>query len=356
MIDNHAHGVRPFTQNLTAEEYAGHFTEGPPSAHARHTLYYRNAIQVLAEYFEVDTEAELIEKRQNTDFDSFARDMFDQAGLSHILQDTGTPPNSSAQQLGQYTNAEVQPILRIENKIEQLIESHEGFLEFRDELQHLLVDAVTGDHVALKSIIAYRTGLNIHDPSQSEAAKAFHEVKQNWDGRIEHPILLDYTAHLAAEVAAKHDVPIQFHSGFGDSDAHPQYVDPSYMWEFMKRHSNTDIVLLHASYPYTRTAGHIVSVLENVYLDIGMTIPFIQHGVVSLLRRLLELAPSTKLLYSSDGHYVPEWYYLSAKRIRTDLKTALEELVSEENLRTEYAETVAKNILRDNAKRVYSIS
>lgn len=356
IIDNHAHGVRPFDQEITPEEYAGHFTEGPPSTHARHTLYYRNAIEDLAEYFEVDTEAEVVEKRQNADFESFARDMFDRAGLSHILQDTGTPPGSSAEQLGRYTDAAVRPILRVENEIEQLIEAHEGFTDFRNELYQLLVDSVTGDHIALKSIIAYRTGLDITDPSRSEAAKAFYEVKQDWNGRIEHPVLLDYTAHLAAEVAGEHDVPIQFHSGFGDSDAHPQYVDPSYMWKFMKRHSNTDIVLLHASYPYTRTAGHIVSVLENVYLDVGMTIPFIQHGVGPLLRRVLELAPSTKLLYSSDGHYVPEWYYFGAKRIRADLTTTLEDLIAEEFVSTEYAERIAKNVLRENAKRVYPIS
>jgi len=355
IVDNHAHGVRPFREDLTPETYAGRFTEGPPSNHARHTLYYRNAIDSLSEYFNVDTETEVIEHRGRVDFESFAGDLFEEANLSHILQDTGTPPESSAQRLGQYTNATVRPMLRIENEIERLIESCNNFTRFSDGLYESLVDAVTGDHVALKSIIAYRTGLDISNPSRPEAAQAFHEVKRDWDGRIEHPVLLDYAAGVATEIAGRHDVPIQFHTGFGDKDAHPGFVDPSYMWEFMKRHDETDIVLLHASYPYTRIAGHIVSVLENVYLDIGMTIPFIQHGVVSLLRQLLELAPSTKLMYSSDGHFVPEWYYFGAERIRADLSTALEGLIDDEFVSVDYAETIAKNVLRENAELVYSL-
>jgi len=355
IIDNHAHGVRPFTEELTPQKYAGHFTEGPPSEHARHTLYYQNAIDSLSEYFNVDTETEVVEQRAHVDFESFARDLFEQANLSHILQDTGTPPESSVQRLSQYTDATVLPVLRIENEIERLIESCDNFVRFRDNLYESLLDAVTGNHIALKSIIAYRTGLNISNPSRIEAAQAFHEVKMDWNGRIEHPVLLDYTVDLATKIAGQNDIPIQFHTGFGDKDAHPQFVDPSYMWEFMKRHDETDIVLLHASYPYTRTAGHIVSVLENVYLDIGMTIPFIQHGTVSLLRRLLELAPSTKLMYSSDGHFVPEWYYFGAERIRTDLLNALNGLIDDKFVSVDYADTIARNILRENAERVYSL-
>jgi hypothetical protein len=355
LIDNHAHGVRPFGEDLTPEEFASRFTEGGPSPHARHTLYYRNALEFLKEYFDVETEAAVVEKRAAVEFDTFARDLFDRANISHILQDTGTPPDSSPRTLGRYTDADVRPVLRVENEVERLIGAHEGFSRFVRELRELLVDAVTEDHVGLKSIVAYRTGLDVSNPSRSEAAMAFHEVKRDWSGRLEHPVLLDFTAHLAAEVAGENDVPIQFHSGFGDADAHPRYVDPGYLWEFMNQHPETDIVLLHASYPYARTAGYIVSVLENVYLDIGMTIPFIQHGVGPLLRQVLELAPSTKIMYSSDGHYVPEWHYFGAERIRADLAVTLEELIEDGFVTPDYAETIARNMLRENAERVYSL-
>lgn len=123
----------------------------------------------------------------------------------------------------------------------------------------------------------------------------------------------------------------------------------------MNERPETDIVLLHASYPYAQKAGYIVSVQENVYLDLGMTIPFIQHGVADLLRQVVELAPTTKLLYSSDGYVIPEWYYLASERIRTDLATVLTELVEDGPITEAYAEEIAVNILRDNARYVYGI-
>ncbi|MEY7849600.1 amidohydrolase family protein [Natrarchaeobius sp. A-rgal3] len=355
LVDNHAHEVRPFSEDLTPERFASYFTEGPESYHARHTIHYRNAIDVLSEYFGVNSEQEVLDRRADVDFEAFSRDLFERANVSHILQDTGTPPDSSPDSFRRYTDAEVSPILRVETEMEPLIEASDDFSTFVSELRDLLVDAVQGPCVGLKSIVAYRTGLNISEPSRAEAATAFDEVKADWTGRIEHPVLLDYTAHLAAEIAGKNDVPIQFHSGFGDADAHPRYVDPGYMWAFMNRHPETDIVLLHASYPYTRTAGYIVSVLENVYLDLGMTIPFVQHGTHGVIRQVLELAPSTKLLYSSDGFYVPEWHYLAAKRIRADLADVLENLIEAGFLREAYAETIARNVLRENARRVYRL-
>jgi len=181
------------------------------------------------------------------------------------------------------------------------------------------------------------------------------EASERWDGRLDNPVLLDYCANVGARIAAEYDAPMQFHSGFGDPDAHPLFVDPGYLYGFLKRHADTDVVLLHASYPYTRKAAYITSVLENAYLDLGMTIPFVQHGIADLLGRAFELAPTTKLMYSSDGYKIPEWYYIAAQRTRTDLADVLIDLVEDGYLTEPYAEEVARNVLRDNAVRVYDL-
>lgn len=355
LIDNHAHQVTPLPDDLDPETYASYFTEGAASGHARHTIHYRNGIRLLAEYFGEGTEEELVAARAEVDQKQFSRELLAEVNVSHVLQDTGTPPGSDPEAFADYTDAEIRPIMRIETEIEDVIETTDNFTDFETEFEARLTDALGGDHVGLKSIIAYRTGLDIAAPGRSDAAKAFHEVSADWTGRVEHPTLLAYTAHLATDIAAEYDAPIQFHSGFGDADAHPQYVDPSYMWEFMNAHSDATIVLLHAGYPYTKTAGYIVSVLENVYLDLGMTVPFIQHGVKSMLADALELGPSSKLLYSSDGFGIPEWHYMGARRMRTDLASLLEELVEVDFLETSQAETIARQLLRENAERIYPL-
>lgn len=357
LVDNHAHEVQPIGGELTPERYAGYFTEGPGVEQARHTINYRVGLDLLAEVFDAPeaNEAVLVERRADVDFDAFASDLLRRSNISHILQDTGTPPGSDSENMAQYTDATVHPILRIENVVEELIEETDSFTAFDEALHDRLGAALARDHVALKSIIAYRTGLEITQPTDGEVAAAYVEVSDDWDGRIEDPVLLDWVINRAASIAASHDAPLQVHSGFGDQDAHPTFVDPARAYDFCQAHPETDVVFLHASYPYTRKAGYIVSVLENAYLDLGMTIPFVQHGTEDLLSRVLELAPTSKLLYSSDGFVVPEWYYLAARRFRSALGTVLEGLVEDGYVTEDYAETTARRLMRENAIELYDL-
>lgn len=357
LVDNHAHEVRPIERELTPATFAGYFTEGPGVEQARHTINYRVGLDLLAEIFDAPDagEEELVERRATVDFEAYASDLLDRANLSHVLQDTGTPPGSDPERFARYTDADIRPVLRIENVVEELIETTDGFASFEAELHDRLTGALEGDHVGLKSIIAYRTGLDIENPPRAEASRAYERVSDAWKGRIEDPVLLDWVIHQAASVAAEHGAPLQVHSGFGDPDAHPTFVDPARAYEFCRAHPEADVVFLHAGYPYTRKAAYIVSVLENAHLDLGMTIPFIQHGTEDLLRGALELAPTTKLLYSSDGFVVPEWYYLAARRFRSALETVLVGLVEDGYLSEADAETIARQLMRENAVELYGL-
>ncbi|MEI1375076.1 hypothetical protein PQG02_26700 [Nostoc sp. UHCC 0926] len=73
--------------------------------------------------------------------------------------------------------------------------------------------------------------------------------------------------------------------------------------------------------PYMQQAGYLASVYLQVYLDFGLAIPFLSvSGMRETIRQLLELTPTTKLMYSSDAHSIPELYYLGAKWGRQLLK------------------------------------
>ena len=72
-----------------------------------------------------------------------------------------------------------------------------------------------------------------------------------------------------------------------------------------------------------------------------------------VLQELLELAPTTKILYSSDAHNIPELYYLGAKWGRNLLTEILEESVENGDLIESEALEIAINILQSNAKRIY---
>jgi predicted TIM-barrel fold metal-dependent hydrolase len=85
----------------------------------------------------------------------------------------------------------------------------------------------------------------------------------------------------------------------------------------IKEFPKIPIVLLHSSYPYTREAGYLASVYENVYLDFGEVFPMLsKEGQKSVIKEMLELAPINKLLWSSDGHWFPETYILASLQTR----------------------------------------
>ena len=75
---------------------------------------------------------------------------------------------------------------------------------------------------------------------------------------------------------------------------------PAYMQPIIEAYPNTPIVLLHSSYPYTREAGYLTSVYENVYLDFGEVFPLLSgDGQRAVIRQVLELAPTNKIMWSS---------------------------------------------------------
>lgn len=112
-------------------------------------------------------------------------------------------------------------------------------------------------------------------------------------------------------------IQIQFHVGLGDNDITLTKSSPSHLQAFIRKHLTVPIVLLHASYPWTKEAGYLASVYENVYADIGEVFPFIsKEGQENVVREILELCPTEKLMWSTDGHWFPETYLLAILQVR----------------------------------------
>lgn len=184
LIDNHAHPVDPFSESEITDSFAEYFTEGALStAHARNTLNYRAALALLSEQFGDGTEAELLEQRASVDLESYSRELIARTNTETILVDDGYP-DVSPTEFRAYTDARVRPILRLEPLIERLLPAHESFEDFVDAFRTNVEDALAGEYVALKSIIAYRAGLDISDPDRNAAEHAFERLRTNWDGRI----------------------------------------------------------------------------------------------------------------------------------------------------------------------------
>ena len=95
---------------------------------------------------------------------------------------------------------------------------------------------------------------------------------------------------------------VQFHTGLGDADISLARSSPAYLQPLLDAYPSTPVVLLHASYPFTREAGYLASVYKNVYLDFGEIFPMVSKtGQKDTLRQVLELCPTNKILWSSTS-------------------------------------------------------
>lgn len=99
--------------------------------------------------------------------------------------------------------------------------------------------------------------------------------------------------------------------------------------------------ILHIGYPYLRESAYLSSVYLNVFVDLSLVIPFAISKAALLLTQLFGLAPTSKLLYASEGFSVPELFWLGARVGRQNLSQVLGKLVEAQILSDDEALEVA---------------
>ncbi|MBD2679919.1 MULTISPECIES: amidohydrolase family protein [Nostoc] len=363
LIDQHAHNLlRP--EVAARYPYAAAFTESYDSEiinyHARQTFFYRRSLREIAALLECEAqEAAILARRESLGLENLTQLYFRAANLQAIYLDDGLQPENILPISWHERFISVQRILRLEVLAEQLIPQIEDFDTFLQTFNSQL-DPPPNEVVAFKSIVCYRTGLDIQAVAMDVAATNFYRIKQQLQKqplRLVNKPLIDFLLEQALLIAAKYRLPVQLHTGYGDRDLDLRLANPLYLRSLLEspQYRNAPIVLLHASYPYMREAGYLASVYPQVYLDFGLAIPFLSvSGMRETIRQLLELTPTSKLMYSSDAHSIPELYYLAAKWGRQLLGEVLEQAIQDSDITASEAEAIAFAILRQNALSLYA--
>jgi predicted TIM-barrel fold metal-dependent hydrolase len=370
VVDNHCHGIprSHIFDDLASWRQA--FTEsadpGMPREHVASTAFYRRLIRTLAEFFGCEPEEEtVLAVRAQRDPLELTAELLRAANIETLLIDTGYPPPEEVlpgAELAQLGGCRTEPMVRLETLMERLLAEHASLEEAKEALAAALYDVRGQGYVALKSIAAYRTGLNVREWPAEDAEASLREFRRaagEGPTRLAHKPLLDTLLHVAFAEAARQEVPLQFHVGYGDADTNLLLGNPLHLRAVLERqeYRSMPVVLLHECYPYTREGGYLAAIYENVYLDLSYGIPLLGYGeMLSFTHEALGVAPISKLLYSSDGIGVPELHWMSAIDGRHVLGQALEELVAHGELSISEAETAGEDVLRNNAVRLYQLS
>ena len=369
VVDNHCHGI---VRDQAFEDIRGWrqaFTESKDSGMARDhvasTAFYRRLIRTLADFLGCEPEEEAVfAARTRRDGRELTGALLRAANVDTLLLDTGFPPPEKVlpvPELGEVGGCRTVPMLRLEILMEGLLAEHDSLENVKEALAAELDDVRGRDYVALKSIAAYRTGLDIREWPREEAEESFQEYRRAaraGHARLVHKPLLDTLLHVAFVQAARQELPVQFHVGYGDVDTDLLLGNPLYLRPVLQRsgYRGMPVVLLHECYPYTRQGGYLAAVYQNVYLDLSYGIPLLGYGeMFSFTRQALGVAPGSKLMYSSDGIGVPELHWISAIDGRRAIGEALGEFVALGEMDITEAEVAGESVLHGNAIRLYGL-
>ncbi len=370
VVDNHCHGILRSQDFDDLVSWRQAFTEsaepGMPREHVASTAFYRRLTRALADFFGCEPEEKaVLTGRVERDAKELTGALLRAANIDILLLDTGYPPPEEvlpSTELGELGGCRVEPMLRLETLMERLIAEQGSLRETKEALAVALGDVRDQGYVALKSIVAYRTGLNIREWTGEEAEDSFRKYRramQEGSARLAHKPLLDTLLHTAFAEAVRQEVPLQFHVGYGDADTDLLLGNPLHLRAVLERpeYRGMPVVLLHECYPYTREGGYLAAIYENVYLDLSYGIPLLGYGEkLSFMRAALGVAPISKLMYSSDGIGVPELHWMGALDGRRALGRVLGEMVAHGELTASEAEATGEDVLRGNATRLYRLS
>ncbi|KAL4873599.1 hypothetical protein BDV12DRAFT_81174 [Aspergillus spectabilis] len=392
LIDNHAH-------NLLSRSAACDYTkypleqiiseaQGAALTNASSTLsFHRAAAQLATLYQSTSSDWEQLKAARNQlvqrDYDGLIRQCL---GGTHILLLDDLLTDQDVEPFNwhdRFTASPTKRIVRIEAVAARILSSivrvgtwssdlasfqplWETFSrDFSLQISDAIVDPAV---VGFKSVICYRTGLDVQpidDHDTKPLLQSFARTISQATGstpRVEDKPLNDWLVRqtlnlLRSSKATQPNKPLQLHTGLGDNDINLLRSNPAHLQELIAQYPEVDFVLLHSSYPYTREAGYLACVYPNVYLDLGEVFPMVSRDAQdSIIRESLELVPTTRLLWSTDGHFFPETYWLANKQFRGTLERVFVDYVQNGDYTTEQAKQAATDILFYNSNRLYNLN
>ncbi|MDN5855064.1 MAG: amidohydrolase family protein [Actinomycetia bacterium] len=360
LVDHHCHGL--VTDELARDGFESLMNEADGPSPLGTTLFdsmlgaavrrWCAPVLDLEPFPDPDT---YLERRRALGADEVNARFLRASGVTDFVVDTGFEPGrlTTPRQTAAYADGDGHEIVRLEYVAEKVLADGTRDSDFAREVRRRLTDAGA---VGAKSIAAYRIGLDLppRQPTTNELSHALGSLVPGSDGRfrIAHPVVNAWLAYEAIDAG----LPLQIHTGYGDSDVDLARCDPLLLTGFLRatRDRGVPVMLLH-NYPFHRNASYLAQVFPQAFVDVGLATHNTGALSQSVVRETLELVPFSKLLYSSDAFGLAEFYFLGSLLFRRGLDRELSHLVSEGELAQADAERARSLVEHENARRVYGL-
>jgi uncharacterized protein len=375
IIDSHCHFLLPDKETKDFECYWNLSRLPIESKHLRNALNYKMLLKELRVLLSVDKKAndeEVVSARNKMykkDAIGYIKMLFRTANIEAVLIDTGVPNlenygyTVSFEDFQNLLPKEVikRCIVRIEPIIfKLLLKEGLSFQELVFLFEQELDESIRNQKaIALKTTIAYHTGLDIKILHEAQASEAYIRYRKCKAGDLNaEKEIRDYFLLLSLEKCIQLDIPMQVHAGIGDAPVLDlMKSNPLLLFNLIRDpyFQKAKIVIEHLGYPYIRETGSLANMFPNIWVDFSEINAFISQSVVHCLHELLEMTPVTKILYGSDSYGVPDIFWFSAVHFKKSLEKVLKDFMRDSVFSPDYAQFVADRILRENAWEFYKL-
>lgn len=219
-----------------------------------------------------------------------------------------------------------------------------------------MIDRVIGEMkpkgcIALKSALAYDRALDFREQSKRTADRVFGKPQSNVAPE-ELKAFGNFIFDHICELAAKHGLPLQNHTGLGRlGGSNPMNLIP-----MIEKHPETRFVLFHGGYPWTEEIAALLHNYGNVVADLCWLPAISTSAAERALHSLLEAAQDCSRITWGGDCWITTESYAHSLAARHVVARVLSEKTASGYLTRDRAKRIAQRILSENAKEIYGLS
>lgn len=224
------------------------------------------------------------------------------------------------------------------------IESLDDYLAV---VENIFEQAEAADAMCLKSTQAYQRTLAYERVPQERAAAVFGKPADKLTPD-EIKAFEDFMFWHIVKLSAKYELPFQIHTG----QARIQGSNPMLLVDLIEANPQTKFILFHGGFPWVGETAVIGMKFRNVWID-SCWLPTLSYTMAKrAYQEWLESMPSDRIMWGADMVNA-EGIYAATEFTRECLAEALAEKVIRGELKEQHAATIGRQVMRDNALKLF---
>ncbi len=306
-----------------------------------------------------DTVEPLSEKMDAVPRETWAREVFDRAGIDLVLANTwdGHPviPRTPYPGLFIYDMYDNFSGLDLDFLSKDAGMPIGSLAEYLAVIDYYFEQYARGA-AALKISRAYDRSLAFDDVSRAWAERSFREVLKGHPTAAERRAVEDFIIHYLLRKCGEYYLPVKFHTGLQEGNGNDvRNSRAALLIPLFMKYPHVKFDVYHISWPYTDELVNICKNFPNVWIDFCWAWIFNPPAARRYLSDMLETVPLTKIHGFGGDFCMVEGSYGHSRIARREIARVLADKVAEGRFTEEYAVRAADRLLRTNALENFRI-